>query len=231
MVAGCCWDRSTAAAATRPAVSASAAPRSCSPATASVGAASRPCDRRRRRTASPGSASRWRSPATAPWHLPAAPACRAGWEHSGFTVWTVGSHSRCSGWRHRTSSPSSPTAWRSPQTARGSPSAGAKSVHLFRRKATGSCRTESLAAARPARRLFRRDGGALGRRQVAPGRRPAHRLRGGRPLRRRLSLRPVARSWALARTIRPATNAADANFGHRLAISPDGRDTSRSRAR
>ena len=31
------------------------------------------------------------------------------------------------------------------------------------------------------------------------------------------------RSWALARTIRPATNAADANFGHRLALSPDGR--------
>ncbi len=30
-------------------------------------------------------------------------------------------------------------------------------------------------------------------------------------------------SWALARTIRPATNAGDANFGHHLAISPDGR--------
>lgn len=30
------------------------------------------------------------------------------------------------------------------------------------------------------------------------------------------------RGWALARTIRPATPAADANFGHRLAISPDG---------
>ena len=29
--------------------------------------------------------------------------------------------------------------------------------------------------------------------------------------------------WALARTIRPATNAADANFGHHLAISSDGR--------
>ena len=32
-----------------------------------------------------------------------------------------------------------------------------------------------------------------------------------------------SRSWALARTIRPATNTADANFGHRLAINPDGR--------
>jgi WD40 repeat protein len=31
------------------------------------------------------------------------------------------------------------------------------------------------------------------------------------------------RGWALARTVRPATNAGDANFGHHLAISRDGR--------
>jgi FG-GAP repeat len=31
------------------------------------------------------------------------------------------------------------------------------------------------------------------------------------------------RSWGLARTIRPSTNASDANFGHHLAISRDGR--------
>ena len=31
------------------------------------------------------------------------------------------------------------------------------------------------------------------------------------------------RNWALARTIRPATNTGDANFGHHLAISRDGR--------
>ena len=32
-----------------------------------------------------------------------------------------------------------------------------------------------------------------------------------------------ARSWGLARTIRPDSNAGDANFGHHLAISRDGR--------
>ncbi|MGD9507742.1 MAG: hypothetical protein AB7I59_06050 [Geminicoccaceae bacterium] len=32
-----------------------------------------------------------------------------------------------------------------------------------------------------------------------------------------------SRGWELARTVRPATSTADANFGHRLAISPDGR--------
>jgi hypothetical protein len=32
-----------------------------------------------------------------------------------------------------------------------------------------------------------------------------------------------SRGWGLVRTIRPATHTADANFGHHLAISPDGR--------
>ena len=32
-----------------------------------------------------------------------------------------------------------------------------------------------------------------------------------------------SRGWELARTVRPANPTADANFGHRLAISPDGR--------